>query len=177
MSPKRTIKAIDVVTDMRAGMTDPQLMDKYRLSAKGLQSVYKKLLDADVITQDELANRIPAFDDTASLDYLRLSPIHELVCLLPIYERNRPGSVGTVCDMTEKSVGVTGIDAEVDDVKTFVIPADEFFSVNPFSFEAICRWVRQGQTTEELIAGFEVTSISETGLEDLKKLLRVLKLG
>jgi len=176
MSVKRRIKGIDVVTDVRGGMTDPQLMDKYRLSAKGLQSVFKKLLDADVISRDELVHRIPAFDDTATLDYLRLSPRHELVCLLPIYERRRPESRGTVCDMTETSVGITGIAAKVDDVRTFVVPADEFFRVNPFSFEGTCRWVRPGPASEEFMTGFEVTSISETEREDLKELIRALRL-
>jgi hypothetical protein len=176
MPPKREIKAIDVVADMRAGMTDPELMQKYRLSVKGLQSIFKKLLDADVIGPEEVVNRNPMFDDTANLDYLRLSPRHELVCLLPIYQRNRPQNRGTVCDMTETSVGVTGIKARVNDVMTFVVPADEFFTVDPFSFEGTCRWVREAQSMEDFMAGFEVTSISETGREDLTKLLRVLKL-
>jgi len=145
--PKRQIKAIEVVADIRAGLTDTDLMDKYRLSSKGLQSIFKKLMDGDVLSASELEARVPVFDDTAALDYIRLSPKQELVCLVPVYEASSPDVIGTVCDLTEKSVAVTGIGARVDQEKTLVIPADEFFRIEPFSFDAVCRWVRQGPSS------------------------------
>jgi hypothetical protein len=49
-------------------MTDAQLMDKYRLSARGLQSVLDKLLDAKLITQAERDWRPVDYEDTVTLD-------------------------------------------------------------------------------------------------------------
>jgi hypothetical protein len=57
MEPKPKIKARNIVNDIRSHMTDPELMAKYDLSARGLQSAFIKLLDARAITQAELDRR------------------------------------------------------------------------------------------------------------------------
>ncbi len=41
---KIKINAAQVVRDIRSGMDDPDLMGKYNLSAKGLQSLFRKLV-------------------------------------------------------------------------------------------------------------------------------------
>jgi hypothetical protein len=64
----RTISAQDFVKDLRSRMTDAQLMDKYRLSAVGLERVLKKLFDAKLITQSELDWRPVDYEDTVILD-------------------------------------------------------------------------------------------------------------
>jgi len=55
--PKATIDAKEALDAIRAGMDDHALMDKFRLSAKGLQSLFRKLLSSGVITQAELDRR------------------------------------------------------------------------------------------------------------------------
>ena len=57
MEPKRKIKAKEIVNDIREGMSDSQLMEKHSLSSKGLQSVFRKLVDAKAITPREVFNR------------------------------------------------------------------------------------------------------------------------
>lgn len=54
MPEKRTISAREVVADIKVGMTDEQLMAKYMLSAKGLESLKTKLVTAGLLTQDQL---------------------------------------------------------------------------------------------------------------------------
>ena len=54
MSPKRKIKAKDLVRDIRSGITTSQLIEKYGFSAKGLRLIFGKLLEARVMTRDEL---------------------------------------------------------------------------------------------------------------------------
>ena len=56
---KRKITGREVLKDIKAGMDDPELMDKYKLSAQGLQSVFNKLVNAGVLTQAELDARVP----------------------------------------------------------------------------------------------------------------------
>ena len=48
-----------------------------------------------------------------------------------------------------------------------------FNNVYPFIFEAQCRWVSMSEY-EKLLSGFEVTSITDGGLEELRKLTRML---
>ena len=51
MAEKRSIPAREALADIRVGMTDDQLMVKYRLTDKGLQSLKNKLLAAGLVAQ------------------------------------------------------------------------------------------------------------------------------
>jgi hypothetical protein len=46
---KRVIEAKLVIEDIRSGSSDLELMEKYKLSSKGLQSLFKKLGDAGLL--------------------------------------------------------------------------------------------------------------------------------
>jgi uncharacterized protein (DUF433 family) len=52
---KRKISARELIADVRAGMDDSALMARYNLSAQGLQSAFKKLVEANVMTQAPIA--------------------------------------------------------------------------------------------------------------------------
>lgn len=64
---KRRITARELLADIRKGLSDPTLMEKYKLSAQGLQSVFQKLLKAGVITQAELDSRTPLGERTVDI--------------------------------------------------------------------------------------------------------------
>ena len=64
---KRRIDAEQVLNDIRSGMSDQSLMNKYALSAKGLQSLFEKLLDAGLITQSELEDRMSTSEQTVEI--------------------------------------------------------------------------------------------------------------
>ncbi|MEW6347707.1 MAG: ankyrin repeat domain-containing protein [Thermodesulfobacteriota bacterium] len=69
--PVPEIKAKDAVRDIRSGMDDFALMDKYRLSAKGLQSLFDQLLAAGLLNQGDLDLRMPLSEKTVDI-----SPSH-----------------------------------------------------------------------------------------------------
>jgi uncharacterized protein (DUF433 family) len=77
MAAKLRIKARDAVKDIRLGMTDSELMGKYRLSAKGLQSLFLKLLEAKAITHDEMNQRRVIYHDTAVIQQIDARDIVE----------------------------------------------------------------------------------------------------
>jgi len=70
MTPKPRIKAGDAVRDIRSGMTDSRLMEKYGLSAKGLQSLFLKLLEAKAITDAEMNQRRAIYHDTTVIQQI-----------------------------------------------------------------------------------------------------------
>ncbi len=72
MPDKPKIKAGQLIADIRARMTDPELMAKYNLSIKGLQSIFRQLLEINAITQAELDSRRGPYKDTVILQ--RLEP-------------------------------------------------------------------------------------------------------
>lgn len=51
---KPKIDACEVIKDIRSGTSHFALMDKYRLSEKGLNSLFKKLLDLGVVKRADL---------------------------------------------------------------------------------------------------------------------------
>ena len=51
--PAREIKAADILQDIKAGMVDSALMEKYRISSIGLQKLYKQLIDAGLLRRHE----------------------------------------------------------------------------------------------------------------------------
>jgi len=55
---KPVIKAKDAVACIRIGMDDAGLMKRFNLSAKGLRSLFQKLLKANFITEEELRQRL-----------------------------------------------------------------------------------------------------------------------
>jgi hypothetical protein len=54
---KRRIVARDFVEDLRRGLDDSELKEKYDLSDVGLGRVFDRLIDADLISLDELWER------------------------------------------------------------------------------------------------------------------------
>jgi len=178
VSPKQLISAKDFVQDTRSGMTDAALIHKYSLSPNRLQRIFKKLLDAEAMTAEELDGRCASFDDSvqSSAKASRLLYRHVLDFVLPIYEETKPEMLGMVLNITEGGIGLAGIQASVGEAKNFVIPADEFFDVGRARFEARCRWAGNEIRTGEPVSGFEVTSISSGDLAELRKLIQLIQI-
>lgn len=57
LDDKAIVNAEDAVRNIRSGMSDEALMEKYELSQKGLQSLYRKLVAAGAIDQSALDRR------------------------------------------------------------------------------------------------------------------------
>lgn len=68
------IRVRDAVADIRSGMTDPELMDKYQLSAKGLQNLFHELTAAGAVARNDLERRSIQAEETVDL----LEIIHKL---------------------------------------------------------------------------------------------------
>lgn len=69
--PKRTIDAREVLKDIKSSMSDADLMEKYSLSARGLQSLFQKLQSANLLSQQDLDDRTPLTERTVTLDVFR----------------------------------------------------------------------------------------------------------
>jgi hypothetical protein len=54
---KKTLSAKSVRKDLKLGLSNDDLMEKYQLSSKGLRSLLKKMADAGLISPDELQRR------------------------------------------------------------------------------------------------------------------------
>ncbi len=68
---KPVIRSADAVRDIREGMKDARLMEKYGLSARGLESLFAKLISAGLIAQWEIDSRISLSERTVDLTVYR----------------------------------------------------------------------------------------------------------
>ena len=176
MIEKRKISAKDIINDIRGGMTDSELMDKYRLSLKGLQSIFRKLEAVKAIKPSELYGRFPGFDDTIEIEQIRKDLRDYLELSLPVYEMESPEKIGSVRDISTKGIGARGIKAAPGDVKNLVINPVNLFSIDAFSFEAVCRWVRRDGPNRDYVGGFEITAISNDNEKSLRDLVSKISL-
>jgi hypothetical protein len=67
---KRKIRAKEVAQDIYAGMGDTPLMEKYDLSAKQLETVLRKLVEADLIDHMQLYERTTLSDTQITKAYV-----------------------------------------------------------------------------------------------------------
>lgn len=177
MPEKPHVNIRTIVNDIRAGMPDYELMAKYGLSVKGLQRAFEKLVEIKAIAKNEIEGRFPSAADSIYFESMRELPRHYVVIPIPIHELGRaPKESGMLRDITEKGVGVIGIEAKVGENKVFAIYPNEFVSVSSFSFKAVCRWTEE-RGAEDSIAGFEITEISDDGLRELRQLIGELTFG
>lgn len=56
--PTRTIGAGRFLKDIRSGLDDEELMEKYRLSPRQLQGLFRELIEAGLVTPMELSSRL-----------------------------------------------------------------------------------------------------------------------
>ena len=179
VNAKRKISGKEFIRDIRAGMTDSQLMENYSLSLKGLQKVFQKLVDSGSMRMEELYGRNHLRDDSVviDLDDLSLSPDDGLLCIIPIWDATDRGCRGAVCEIGENGLEVSGISAAIGETRSFVIDARDFFAVDEFHFQAKCLWCKESPTEQSPMTGFQITGILFEDLEKLRELVRRIKLG
>ncbi len=159
MNPKRRIRASDIANDMRAGMNISDLMAKYRLTIKGLRTAFQQLVQGRAISKDEL-NNLQSLHDI-SVKGLRQFPRYPTKFPIKIFDGGDPFKGGVVKDISEKGVCVKGIEAQLGEVKNFIIRLGTLGAGSTIVFEARCRWVKKGMTSGKTeLAGFEITDIS-----------------
>lgn len=150
-----------ILDDIRTGLTYSQLLEKYQLSPGGLAQVTKEFVEPRrVKTEGSQISGIPSNGESKRVD-LRNALRNFPSVLVSVCE---PGKRGTACqlnDITESGVGISGIEAQVGDIKTIAVLGDELGQVTPFEFQAECRWTGTQEPHGLPCAGFRITKISD----------------
>ena len=177
MSPKREIKASEIVPDIQAGMNNLELMEKYRLSPDGLRSVFTKLIHAKIMAHSELEDRIPLLESSNVHGQIRQTPRVYPEVPFPIYDMDNMEEAYFVRDVSKEGLQVAGINVEIGRKVTFLIQALAFDEVEPFTFDAECRWTTTSPDAPEMVqvAGFEITDISAEDFAELQKLVGLIR--
>ncbi len=159
MAADRNIKAGDIAHDIRSRMTDAELMEKYKLTARGLQSLFRKVVAAGVLSPEEVFNRIPTYEDSIEIEDRRFAPRAPLTLPLTIRETGRADQRGSVADITHGGFKATRVEADVGDLKHFSITVDGLIESPSIELTARCRWFNPEDRHGLPIAGFEVVEV------------------
>ncbi|MEW6349046.1 MAG: hypothetical protein AB1646_08280 [Thermodesulfobacteriota bacterium] len=132
----RIVKATDLVRDIRGGMDDYDLMEKYSLSAKGLKNAFDKLAHAGAISRKELDRRMPTYDSTVDIgDVVRDMGIDEGVRVKPhtVWESPKPTKANAerVRTAVEPDFGVFQEEPREQTRGTLVFPVPIFNAKTP----------------------------------------------
>jgi hypothetical protein len=174
MAAGREIRAKEIVTDILSGIGDNDLMDKYKLTFRGLQSVYRQLVDFSVVGVEFLKGRyIPPASTEKTL--VTRSPRKEIYVPLPVQDATDPGVQAMVINVSERGLGVKGLKAEVGETRSFIVRPDKFLQLKPFAVQAKCRWVQPADDSQETLAGFEIISIGVKERQELANLIETLE--
>ena len=172
MTHKGSVRKEDFLKDLRSGMADHELMAKYKLTPRGLGTLFRNLVNAELISFTELI-RI----STGQLNLpevvaeYRTRSRKEVEFLLPISDSEQPENTGFVYDVADDGVGTRGLRAQVGEMKTLVIPADDYFHVEPIVFRGICRWVDEKPDRWESGSGFSVATVLRGSLSELQDMI------
>lgn len=177
VSGRQRIRIREIVSDVKAGMTDPELMTKYRIDRKTLQALFKKLLDLKAIKRDTLFGELGLQYETSVPANVRVEDRYVLDFDIPVYGAGHPEVQGSVHDITENGIGIRGLRHKVSEVKTLVVLGDAFGVVAPFEFGAVCRWSTVDEQDGGYAAGFQILDISEKALHELRKLIKLIAFG
>jgi hypothetical protein len=170
MESKKELRALAIVKDLRSGAESTTIMKKYKLSEKGFQSVLRKLVMAKLLLRSEVERFRDTFPELFVGD-LRLAARKPIKFPLLVCDVNDQSAKGFVKDISRKGIAVEGFEPEVGEVKSLKVLSSEVAECSTFVFEARCVWIEnQGDEDKEPVAGFEITSISESALSEIEKL-------
>ena len=172
MTDKIMIKAGDIVRDIRSGMSDWQLIEKYEISAIGLRQLFKQLLEAKALHVSELQGRYALHKDSVTLGDLRSAARDSVSFPLAIHEYNEPDNKGLICDLSANGLKIKGVSVKIGEVKTLVVPADQLLVISPIVFEATCRWVHREGHEGNLYSGFDINQVTSGSWRDLQTLVQ-----
>jgi hypothetical protein len=170
MAARAKISAAEFVQDLRSGLTSCELMDKYSLTARELDGVLAQIKKA-FGDPAELYGRSTPNGENEKTTRFRFLRRHKIDLPVLIYDFENPTIRGEVLDISEKGVRIQKMDTKRNEIKSLVVLANEYFSIDPFGFQAQCRWTSPTGDERGTLAGFEIINISEDSLKSLAKFI------
>ncbi len=169
--PSRTkISTAEFVQDMRNGLTSSELIYKYSLRPRELDGVLAQLRKA-IADPAELYGRAAANGTNGTRTKFRFLRRHKIELSVLVYDANDPTIHGDVRDISETGIRVQNMETKPDDIKNLIVLANEYFSIDPFKFQAQCRWTSPSDEESDMLAGFEIIEISEESLKSLARFI------
>ncbi len=170
----RKIKAKKIAEDIRARVSDFELMSKYGLSSEQLEKLLRRLVEAGTLRQDDINERGLFFDDPANRSKTRRYPRIYLRVPLEIEDLDTASNKGLLTDLSDEGFRTRGITAVVGEEKSFLVSLKEVRK-RAVRLRATCIWTKQDGDAKLLKeAGFKILHISESDLLEIRRVVNLL---
>jgi uncharacterized protein (DUF433 family) len=173
---KIKVKTEEIAGDIRAGMSETELMKVYNLSSRGLQSTFWKLVQSGILSWDEILGLKPSKVQSMIFPRMRKWLRGYPLLFIAVCEEGNPMNIGKMKDLSEKGVGVLGISAKVGDLKKLIVAPVGSFDLKPFRISGICRWSNSKNSASPPHAGFELTDSEDNDIASVEELLQFVTL-
>jgi Mor family transcriptional regulator len=163
--------------DLNSGMDHSELMKKYGLSTEGLETALKLLVNENAVSRDEFGTPSPFRGEERTVRDSRGTPRSQPIPVVTICELGKPETRYLVRDISEKGIGVNGIRAQIDEIRSLAVVGDEFGEIAPFELEGQCRWAKRLDPDGPICAGFRITKIAEQDALRLREFIQGFTFG
>lgn len=170
MGAKKTLSAKAVVKDLRGGLDNSDLMQKYGISERSLYKILRQLRSAQIVTDTEVVPRIAQLQETERL-VVRNARRYRPKEAIPVSEITDITQEFRITDISETGFKLEGMSCKLGERKHFAVLADKVSDSGSFPVMAECRWVRQDSREEYFEAGYEITEITTLGSRELRGLI------
>jgi hypothetical protein len=99
-----------------------------------------------------------------------------LCCLVPVFDEENPNVGGSICELADNGLTITGIVTKTGERKKLLVACEDFFQVDSFSLEAKCVWFKWDEAAKAYLAAFEIVRLTEQARRNLTELVRLVKL-
>jgi hypothetical protein len=165
----RKIKARKLVADIRARLSDFEIMSKYGLSLEQLGKVLEALVEAGEIRGAEIRERGLFFDNPANRLQTRRFPRIYLRVPLEIEDLDDPSNKGLLTELSDEGFRTRGIAAVVGEERGFLVSLKEVRK-RAVRLRATCAWAKQDVDAKLLQeAGFKIVQISDSDLIEIRR--------
>jgi PAS domain S-box-containing protein len=174
MATEKEFSTRNFVNDLRSGLGDSSLMDKYGLSPYGFLEALDTLIESNAISYAELQSILPLDKQEITYEEMRAyprSPVREPIL---VYDMADPLSEGRIKNMSKGGLLIEGIRSKIGETKRFLILPKGFPSISSLTLEGECRWTSTKAETGAFCGGFLILRISKMALFEIEKLLALL---
>jgi hypothetical protein len=158
----------EIMDDMRSGLGDVPIMEKYQISPEVFSHIKRQFR-----LEQQISRHRPVA--TSGIER-RLFPRQEPLYRITVSDEDDPRIRGIILDIHTKGIGTVGMTVWADEMKTLVIRSKPFNAHATFRFEAKCQWSMINDWGE-CVAGFSITRISPADGKELKKFIDKLTLS
>lgn len=175
MTSKR-IKLGDIVKDIKLGLGDVPVMEKYDLRPADYLKILEKLRKAQTVPEAELDDRISEWKSReGKKDDLREGPRCYLIVTVKVSDAKDHNIQGQLLDLSEKGCRLAGVPCAVGQTRKLRLEVE--VSEGQFlgcKFTAQCRWEKKDDTDGSCLTGFEITHILPSDAENLQQISKLL---